>query len=370
MTLDPRTPVLVGAGQFIQKPDDPLDAIEPVAMMAEALSAAAEDAGAPQLLKGATHIRVVSGAWPYSDAGRLLADRFGADVVTGISPNGGNTPQSLVNRSCLDIQSGAADVVLIVGAEGIYSRRRAKRAGGRIPYTEQSGVEPDEMLGKEVSMSDRFEMQVGLEAPINLYPIFESAFRAHRGEGIEEHRSRVATLWQTFNAVAVQNPYAWVRTPMSAEEIREPSATNRMVGFPYTKAMNSNWDLDQAAGLILCSAEVAEQHGIQRDRWVFPWSGTDGGDTNHVSNRDELYESPAIRTAGPRAMALAGIAPGDLAHVDLYSCFPSAVQISATEQGLGLDRQLTVTGGLTFAGGPLNNYVTHSIATMAGVLRG
>jgi acetyl-CoA C-acetyltransferase len=56
-------------------------------------------------------------------------------------------------------------------------------------------------------------------------------------------------------------------------------------------------------------------------------------------------------------------------HVDLYSCFPSAVQIAATEMGLDLDKQLTQTGGLTFAGGPLNNYVTHSIATMANVLR-
>lgn len=36
---------------------------------------------------------------------------------------------------------------------------------------------------------------------------------------------------------------------------------------------------------------------------------------------------------------------------------------------MSLDRPLTVTGGLTFAGGPWNNYVTHSIAAMAGVLR-
>jgi acetyl-CoA C-acetyltransferase len=34
-----------------------------------------------------------------------------------------------------------------------------------------------------------------------------------------------------------------------------------------------------------------------------------------------------------------------------------------------LERQLTVTGGLTFAGGPWNNYVSHSIATMVDVLR-
>jgi acetyl-CoA C-acetyltransferase len=142
-----------------------------------------------------------------------------------------------------------------------------------------------------------------------------------------------------------------------------------MVGFPYTKAMNSNWDLDQGAGVILCSAEAAERHGVARDRWVFPWSGTDGRDTDFVSNRDELYESPAIRTAGRAAMSMAGIGPDDVGHVDLYSCFPSAVQIGANEMQLGFDRLLTVTGGLTFAGGPLNNYVMHGIATMAGVLR-
>ena len=44
------------------------------------------------------------------------------------------------------------------------------------------------------------------------------------------------------------------------------------------------------------------------------------------------------------------------------------MQVAANELGLALDdpqRPLTVTGGLTFAGGPWNNYVTHSIATMA-----
>jgi acetyl-CoA C-acetyltransferase len=44
------------------------------------------------------------------------------------------------------------------------------------------------------------------------------------------------------------------------------------------------------------------------------------------------------------------------------------VQVAANELGLPVGdpaRPLTVTGGLTFAGGPWNNYVTHSIATMA-----
>jgi acetyl-CoA C-acetyltransferase len=102
---------------------------------------------------------------------------------------------------------------------------------------------------------------------------------------------------------------------------------------------------------------------------VFPWSGTDAHDHDFVSNRDNLFTSPAIRTAGGRALELAGVGVDDLAHVDLYSCFPSAVEIAAAELGLSLDRPLTVTGGLTFAGGPWNNYVMHSIATMVGLLR-
>ena len=368
-SLDPRTPVLVGTGQFVQRPDNPVEALEPVAMMREALEAAANDAGALALLDRATHTWVVKGAWPYTDPAALLREHLGNQSRTGLSTEGGNTPQSLVNKASLRILAGDADVVLIAGAEGIWSRRRAKRSGERIPYTEQSPTEPDEILGAHVTMSHEVELERGLAAPINFYPLFETALRAARAESVDDHRDRVSNLWASFNAVAVANPYAWLRTPMTAEEIRSPSNGNRMVGFPYTRAMNSNWDLDQAAALILCSVETAEAMGVSRDRWLFPHAGTDGRDTNYVSNRGDLHSSPAIRVAGRTAMDLAGVGPDTIDHVDLYSCFPSAVQIGATELGLGLDRQLTQTGGLTFAGGPLNNYVTHSIATMANRLR-
>ncbi len=367
--IDPRTPVLVGAGQFKQRPDNPLEALEPVAMMAAALEAALEDASAPGLASRATHTWVVKGAWPYSDPAALLNERFGAAAKTGLSTDGGNVPQSLVNMACSRIAGGDADVVLIAGAEGIWSRRRARRANQRIPYTTQVDKAPDEVLGANVVMNNEVELERGVRDPINIYPLFESAFRASRGETIDEHRDRVAALWEKFNQAAVANPYAWVRNPMTAEEIREPNPSNRFIGFPYTKCMNSNWDLDLAAALILCSAEAATDAGVPTDRWLFPHAGTDGRDTDYVSNRGNLYSSPAIRVAGKRVMELADIGTDDIDYVDLYSCFPSAVQVSATELGLGLERDLTLTGGLTFAGGPLNNYVGHSIATMADKLR-
>jgi acetyl-CoA C-acetyltransferase len=61
----------------------------------------------------------------------------------------------------------------------------------------------------------------------------------------------------------------------------------------------------------------------------------------------------------------------DVALIDLYSCFPSAVELGADALGLATDdaRGLTVTGGLPYFGGPGNNYTTHSVATLTDLLR-
>src|SRR5581483_2839222 len=98
---------------------------------------------------------------------------------------------------------------------------------------------------------------------------------------------------------------------------------------------------------------------------------TDAHDTYAISERAELHRSPAIRIGGARALELAGVGIDEVDYVDLYSCFPSAVQVAAAELGLPVDdsdRPLTVTGGLTFAGGPWSHYVSPSIATMAELL--
>ncbi len=368
--LDPRTPVIVGVAQLKQRPDDPAEAVEAVALMTEVVRAAADDAGAPGLLASLDLIGVVEGAWKYSDPGRLVAQAVGASVArTATSANGGNTPQAYVNHLAARVQAGDLDCAVITGAEIIWSRRRKKRAGLPVEHTVQEDVAPDERFGVDVPMSTDFEQSRGMRAPINYYPLFESAIRAANQETLDQHRDRVSELWARFNQVAVDNEYAWFRTPMTAEEIRNPSAGNRMVGFPYTKAMNSNWDLDQAAAVLLCSAAAADAAGVPRDRWVFPLAGADGHDTYAVSQRRDLHSSPAIAEAGRALFDLVPIGPDDIDHIDLYSCFPSAVQVGADSLGIGQDRQLTQTGGLTFAGGPLNNYVTHSIATMIERLR-
>jgi acetyl-CoA C-acetyltransferase len=268
------------------------------------------------------------------------------------------------------VEAGEADLVLLAGAEAWRTRMGARRADEDLGWTVQGDDVPVARASTDdVPMSAPGEQARGVVMPVQVYPMFEQAHRIGLGRDLDEHLVVASELWAGFSEVAATNPHAWIQRAYSAEEIRTPGPDNRMIGYPYTKLMNSNNAVEQGAGLILCSAERAEALGVPRDRWVFPHSGTDAHDHYFVSNRDDLGRSPAMRLAGRAALDLAGIGVDDLAHVDVYSCFPSAVQIAAHELGLGLDRPLTVTGGLSFAGGPWNNYVMHSIATMADVLR-
>ncbi|HEX4867305.1 MAG TPA: acetyl-CoA acetyltransferase [Acidimicrobiales bacterium] len=371
--VDPRTPVLIGGGQLSHRVDRGEEPLEPVDLMVEALRRAADASGAGSAaVTGADAVHIVSLlSWRYRDPGLLVAQRLGASPRhTSLSGMGGNSPQSLVNQACLAIRTGDADLVLLAGAEAWRTRMGARRSDQDLEWTVQGDEVPVARASTDdVPMSAPSEQGRGVVMPVQVYPMFEQAHRIGLGRGLDEHLVVASELWARFSEVAATNPHAWIQRAYTAEEIRTSSADNRMIGFPYTKLMNSNNAVEQGAGLILCSAERAEALGVPRDRWVFPHSGTDAHDHYFVSHRDDLGRSPAMRLAGRAALELAGVGVDDLAHVDIYSCFPSAVQIAAHELGLGLDRPLTVTGGMSFAGGPWNNYVMHSIATMADVLR-
>lgn len=369
--LDPRTPVLVGGGQVTRRADP----LEPVDLIARAAELAAEESGSGDLLRDVDSVLVIGLlSWRYRDPGALVAERIGARPRrTGCTGDGGSGPQALVNRAAADIAAGRSDVVLIGGGESWRTRMKLKAAGHRPDWTTQrEDVAPAEVVIADVPMRFDGQTRVGLDRPSYAYPLFEQALRIAAGRGMKEHRELMGSLWSRFSQVAADNPHAWLREPLGADEIAVPSESNRLIASPYTKLLNSNNMVDQGAALLLCSVEVAERHGVPRDRWIFPQAAAEANDTYDMGERDRLDRSPAIRAAGRAALELAGIGVDDVDLVDVYSCFPSAVQVAAAELGLPLDdaaRPLTVTGGLTFAGGPWNNYVSHSIATAATALR-
>jgi acetyl-CoA C-acetyltransferase len=394
MALDPRTPVVVGVGQVATAADaglDPTARPEPLDLMTAALLAAAEDcdgavaggtAPAGRTLIGrADSVRVVASlGWSTPDPARLVAARLGfaegdepAELM--VSSIGGNNPQALMHHACLAISRGEREVVLVTGAEAMYARALARRDPAR-PWlawaTQPEGTPPATLFGVEKAGATELEMQRGVVLPIHAYPLFENALRAANGWTLQEHRARIGALWSRCSEVAAGNPHAWIRAARTPDEIITPGPANRMVSFPYPKLCTANMQVDQGAAFIVCSVAAARAAGVPEERWVFPLAGADGNDHWFISERPELHRSPAIRLAGAAALEQAGLGIDDIAFVDLYSCFPVVVQMAAGELGLALDdpgRPLTLTGGLTFGGGPGNNYTSHGIAQAVGALR-
>lgn len=364
-----RIPVLVGIAQIEQRTQDVTESVEPLDMMLDAVRRAGEDSGRTEVLSQTQAVYVTKGVWSYKDPGRVIAQEIGADGAASVgTAYGGNMVQSCINDACSSIQRGDLSVAILTGAEVGRSLAMARRTGVRLEMRE-AGQLPDRLLGQFENMMHELEQKHGINLPVYWYAMFESAIRHGRGESLDENRDRVSKLWSGFNDVAVDNPHAWIRESVTADEIRTPSENNRMIGFPYPMLMNANSRVDQGAALIICSLARAEELGIPSEKWVFPHSGSEGHDSRFLSNRDSFSESLAVRVAGARALELAQLSVEDLDYVDLYSCFPSAVQVAAKELGLSQERPLTVTGGLTFGGGPLNNYVMHSVTRMAEVLR-
>ncbi|MGQ0847126.1 MAG: acetyl-CoA acetyltransferase [Sporichthyaceae bacterium] len=368
-----RTPVIVGVAQRTWRATADALAPEPARMIAEVLRAAAADAGAERLLARATGLWIVDVAsWPYGDAPAAVAKELGIEPAhTLTSALGGEQPQVLFGRAAEAVARGEHDVVLVAGAEAFRTRRLS---GLPMPSLGGQGSNNADLRAEfkvDRDPTHPAEAAVGLRVPTDYYPLFETALRGAAGRTIAEHRESMGRLWADFAQIAAANPHAVLRTAPDAEQIASPSDRNRMIAFPYTKLLTANIAVDMAAAAVFCSAEVASELGIAYDHWVFPLAAASAADTWFVSDRDRLDRSPAIRANAAAVFAATGTGIDDVAHLDLYSCFPSAVQIAAGELGLSLDgdRPLTCTGGLTFAGGPSSNYSTHGLASLVERLR-
>ncbi|HXX46621.1 MAG TPA: hypothetical protein VEN47_00245 [Myxococcota bacterium] len=369
MSLSDSIPVIAGVGQLLQRLDDPREAAEPLAMMVSALERAGEDAAAPGLLARADAIYVPRGMWRYGDAGRAVARVLGASPRQSVgTPYGGNFSQACVLDAAREIQAGRSAIALVTGAENGRSVGQAQRLGLVLRESEAPGA-PDRKVAEDKPIFHEAELARGMNSASDVFALAESAIRFARGESLAAHAARIAELWAGFSAVAVNNPHAWIRKPHSAQQIGTPSADNPMISYPYTRLLNANSRVDMAAGLVLCSLAAARSAGVPEDRLIFPTAAAEGNDPIFLATRMELHRSPAIRIAAARALELAGTDVAQIDHFDLYSCFPSSVELAAAEIGVAESRPLSVTGGLTFGGGPLNSAGLHAVARMVEVLR-
>lgn len=382
MAIDKNRPVLIGVAEWADRDSPPDLAKSPLDMLELVALAALADAGAEGLVQHITDISVVRTFFDstpayqvpgvaYSNLPRSLAGRLGIAPSGLTYPHvGGNTPQYQVNTYAERLAAGEGDVVLLAGAEAMRSFNLAQRQGVALDWTEDTGDAP-EVIGDGTPGVTPHELANGVGVPVSTYPLYENAIGHKAGRTPAEQRAFCGDLFAPFAQVAADNPYAAFPVARSAEELATPTEKNRYISYPYTKHMVAQMYVDQAAAVVMTTYGRAKALGVPEAKIVHLHGCADTKEKWFISERVDYASSPAMRVGSAHAFEMAGKTVADMAAFDLYSCFPSAVEVAC--DALGLDpfdpRGLTVTGGLPFFGGPGNNYTMHGIASMVRRLR-
>jgi len=368
MTVDPRAPCIIGVGQRTVHPAEG-PSPEPLDLWVEVCRAAAADSGADPLPHAQSLQIVYCQSWQYDDPPGRLADALGIDPAHRLySGIGGTTPQLLVQDTAERILAGELDLAVITGAEALETVRQAKKAGERVAWSHR---DPERKPFPFEAPFHPAEVAHNVFQAWLTFPVFDVARRARLGTAPSAYAEELGALMAPLTEVAAANPRAWFPVARSAAEIAEATPANRIVGFPYTKYMVSVMDVDMAAAVIVASHECADRLGVPPERRVYLRGWCYATDPVYLAEHRDLSASPAMAAAGAVTLATGGVGIDDIAHLDLYSCFPSSLHLACDALGLAPDdsRGLTVTGGLPFHGGAGSDYMTHSIATMTEVLR-
>lgn len=345
----------------VTRRDDDLPGTDHIGLMVAAATQALDDAGIEGEAVGA--ILVPRGSWGQGDPERVVAERLGAAGARTVMAELGIPQLSIMRRACELVADGSVAVAVVVGGEARHRANVARRAGVELRVTPVPGRDADEVMRPKDDFMTRPEIERKLAVAAHQYAVIESTLRAQAGRPPAEHALAIGELWARFAQVAAANPGdAWDPSAPTAEEIANPGPRNRMIAAPYTKLLCSQWNVDQAGAMVFTAARG-------NDRDVHPLGIVESNLMQPMPTRRDIHRWPAFQVAAERVFELTGRTIDDVGPVDLYSCFPAAVETFALELGLPLDRQLTVTGGMTFGGGPLNNYTFQSVVAMARLLR-
>ncbi len=364
-----RLPVIVGVGEISDHPSHPSAGLEPLALMVEALKRAEQDAGSPLLaqIDSLDVVNLIS--WRYSDPAGQVSSRLGITPTRAVyGAVGGESPLRYLHEAAQRIARGESEIAAICGAEAQSTVARALKAGIELPWTP---------FAKDAPISVRHSVfqhplarALGVARPITVYPFYEAASAAHWGQTPREAQRESGALWSIYSEVASQNPNAWLKRNYQPQAIITPTRENRMIAWPYTKLMVANPTVNQGAALLMTSLGKAQAAGIPDGRFVYLHGGAWADEPLNYLQRDQYFESHAQNAVLESVMGLVEGSGSSFDAIELYSCFPCVPKMARRTLGLDASVQPTVTGGLTFFGAPLNDYMAHAACAMVRRLRG
>jgi acetyl-CoA C-acetyltransferase len=375
--VDPRTPVIVGVGQFTERIDDPdYRGMSAVDLATAAAEAALADTGV-NVANVAKAVDTVFGLRQFEISGpmpaafgksnnypRSVMNRLGGDPARVVlEPVGGQSPQKLVTEAGNAIVAGDADVVMIMGSEPGSTARYFANRDDKPDFTEHVEGQLEDRGHQIFSYIDDYTIQHGLTGAPVQYGLLENARRSRLGLSVAEYRLKMAELFAPFSKVAAKNPFSSSPVERSVAEILTVTDDNRMICDPYPRLLVARDTVNQGAAAVLMSVEAARRLGVPEEKWVYLHGHADLIE-QAMLDRVDLGAGPASVMAAHEALRVAGVGVGDIATFDLYSCFPFPVFVICEALGLDGDdpRGLTLTGGLPYFGGPGNSYSLHGIA--------
>jgi acetyl-CoA C-acetyltransferase len=384
MSVDARTPVVVGVGQAAERIDDAgYRGMSAVELAVGAARAAVADCDADFAVVSSA-VDTVAGVRQFEISGiinaplgrsnnypRSVANRIGADPARAILEIvGGQGPQHLISELAAEIAGGRSEVALIFGSDATSTLRFFARAEAKPDFTETVDGELEDRGQGIGGLVSRYTVIHGLtSAPIQ-YALLENARRAGTGLSPAEYLRRMAELFAPLSKVAADNPFAAAPVERSVEDLITVTERNRMICEPYPRLMVARDQVNQGAAALLMSVEAARKLGVPEENWVYLHGHADMEEQS-LLQRPDLGHSPSAVTAVREALAVAGLGIDDISTLDLYSCFPVPVFNICDGVGLSPDdpRGLTVTGGLPFFGGAGNNYSMHAVAETVSRMR-
>jgi acetyl-CoA C-acetyltransferase len=382
--VDPRTPVIVGVGQFAENIDDPsYRGMSAVELATEAARAALIDCGA-KADDVATAVDVVVGLRQFEiSAGmpaplgksnnypRSVMQRLGVQPARSvIEPVGGQGPQKLVTEFGNAIAAGGADVVMIIGSENGSTLRTFAKRDDKPDFTEHIDGQMEDRGHQIYNYVSEYTIKHGLTGAPVQYGLLDNARRGRLGLSVADYRRQMAELFAPFSKVAAKNPFSASPVERSVAEIVTVTDDNRMIADPYPRLLVARDQVNQGVAAVMMSVEAARRLGVAEENWVYLHGHSDMVEQG-LLERADLGASPATVHAAQEALRVAEIGVDDIATFDLYSCFPFPVFVIC--EALGIDggdpRGLTLTGGLPYFGGPGNSYSLHGIAETVSEMR-
>jgi len=299
----------------------------------------------------------------YAKAAKLSPEKLiYADV-------GGQSPQTMVNALAGELQRGEIKAAVIAGAEAMGTAKRARKAEHTLDWNAPSDREFDNQLSPFFVLN-RAEIRHGVVSMPLAYSLLENARRIAKGMNREDYVVEMARGAPHASAIALSRQHAQFARAWTVEEMVEDHHQNYQLTDIYRRWKVAQDAVDLGAACILTTAGTALEMGIAPEKLVW-LAGTSEAAEPPASERANLAGSDALKFALHGAWDQAGVDVGDLGPIDIYSCFPVAILAALDIMGEEYlaRRDFTLTGGLTFFGGPGNGYSMHAIAAMVQALR-